>query len=196
MPRTGSPSARAAAGRSAATSAARKTGSKGMLGLIAVTSIAGSTLVLRPSRPIGSLPSGRSGVEAELVQAVATAPESDTEHVCTAGSQQVPDRIAHDVAVFRLDAESRLAGEKEIGFGLGPGDAAAVDHDGVVADSERVEREIDLGPAARRCDPMHDVPRAKMLEQLPGPRQRAPFGEQLAKDRAVAELDPLDLIGR
>src|SRR6266576_3448459 len=122
MPRTGSPSARAAAGRSAATSAARKTGSKGMLGLIAVTSIAGSTLVLRPSRPIGSLPSGRSGVEAELVQrfeqlrrivvdakgagvqelvrAVATAPESDTEHVCTAGSQQVPDRIAHDVAVF------------------------------------------------------------------------------------------------
>src|SRR6266487_1417488 len=42
MPRTGRPSACAAAGRKTATNATRKTGSKRMLGLIAVTPIAGA----------------------------------------------------------------------------------------------------------------------------------------------------------
>src|SRR5947208_9357086 len=130
----------------------------------------------------------------EFVRAVAATPEPDAEHAGAAGREQVPDRVADHVTVLRPNAKGRLTGEEEVRFGLGPGDGAAIDHHGVVTDSERVERQVDLGPAARSCDPVRDAPAAKVLEQLPGPGQRAPVRKQLAKDGAVSELDVFDLL--
>lgn len=53
-----------------------------------------------------------AGVE-ELVLAVATAQEPNAEHAGAAGREQVPDRIANDVAVLRLDAEGGLTKRRQ-----------------------------------------------------------------------------------
>ena len=81
---------------------------------------------------------------AQLVFAIAAAEKADAEHPRSPCRQQVPDRVAHDVALIGRNAEPLLTGQKEVRFGFGPEDVAALDHDGLRRDPQRLERTVDL----------------------------------------------------
>src|SRR5918992_2258158 len=88
---------------------------------------------------------GRVAVDAEcacarqLVLAVATAQQADTEHARSPGGKQVPDGVTDDVAVRGRRTKSLGAGQEEIRLGLRPLDVAALDDDRFVPDAERLE---------------------------------------------------------
>src|SRR5262249_9143638 len=132
----------------------------------------------------------------ELIEAVPAAQQTHAEHAGTARRQQVPDGIPDDIAVIRVDSQSGLAGEEEIGCGLGPRNSTAVDHHRLVAYPERLHRQADLRPAARGRDPVHDAASPEFREQLARPWQWTPFRQKLPEDGAVAKLDRLRLVGR
>ncbi len=132
----------------------------------------------------------------ELVGAVPAAQEADREHLRAAGGEEIPDGVADDITVTRLDAEGGGAGEEQVGLGLRTGDVAAVDHDHVVGHLERSEGAVDLGTAPRGGDPMDDPARAEPCQQLDRARQRPALRQQLLEDPAVAGLDRLGLLRR
>ena len=70
---------------------------------------------------------------AQLVLAVPAAQQADAEHPGATRGQQVPHRVADDVALVGGDAEPLLAGEEEVRLGLGAEDVATIDDDHVVA---------------------------------------------------------------
>ena len=107
----------------------------------------------------------RSG-RPQLVLAVAAGQEADAQHPGPASGQQVPDGVTDDVAVGDLDAEALLAGEKQVWFGLGAQHVAALDDDRVLRNPERLEREVDLRPAAGRRDAVDDAGRPQRGQQL------------------------------
>ena len=86
---------------------------------------------------------GRVLVDAEgagreqLVLAVPAALKPDAEHARPAGGQQVPDRVADDVAIGGLDSQRLLAGEEQVRLGLRAGHVAPFDHHRLGANTER-----------------------------------------------------------
>src|ERR687891_2461001 len=88
---------------------------------------------------------GRVAVDAEracprqLVFAVATAQQADTEHARSPGGKQIPDGVTDDVAVRGRRTKSLGAGQEEIRLGLRPLDIAALDDDRLLPDAERIE---------------------------------------------------------
>src|SRR6185369_1004172 len=92
--------------------------------------------------------------------------------------------------------EAVLAGEEEVGLGLGAKDVATIDDDYVIRDTQHAERLVDLRSAARRGDAVDDLVAPERFEQLDGAGERPPFGEDLAEDLAVAPLQRLALVVR
>ena len=75
----------------------------------------------------------------QLVLSVPAALEPDAEHARPAGGQKVPDRVADDVAVGRLDAQRLLAGEEQVRLGLGASTSPRSITTVSAADTERRE---------------------------------------------------------
>src|ERR671919_236485 len=108
-----------------------------------------------PRKRTGSLPYsdlierlpelGRVAVDAEcacarqLVLAVATAQQADTEHARSPAGKQVPDGVADDVGVRGSRTQSLGAGQEEIRLWLRPLDVAALDDDRLLSDAERFQ---------------------------------------------------------
>ena len=84
---------------------------------------------------------------AQLVLAVPAAQQTDAQHPGATCCEEVPHRVADDVALVDRDAEPLLAGEEEVGFGLGAQDVATIDDDHVVRHVEGAERLVDLRSA-------------------------------------------------
>ena len=109
------------------------------------------------------------------------------------------DAAARDAEVGRALADAGvdlalLTREEQVGLGLRPQHIPALDDDHVVRDAERVERGVDLGPAAGGGDAVRDPFRPQEGEQLAGARQRPSIGQELAEQCAVALLDHLGLV--
>ena len=133
----------------------------------------------------------------ELVGAVAAAQEADAEHPRAAGGEEIPDGVADDVAVVRLDAERGGAGEEQIRLGLRARDVAAVDHDDLVRDVERrraTRRSRDGGRRWRSRGRSRAARRSASSSTRAG--KRPPLGQQLVEDPPVAGLDRLGLLAR
>src|SRR5688572_21309664 len=75
----------------------------------------------------------------QLVLAVAAGEQADAEHPRAPCGEQVPDRIADDKAVSDLDAKALLAGQEQVGLGLGPEHVAALDDDHLGRHAEGLE---------------------------------------------------------
>ena len=92
------------------------------------------------------------------------------------------------------DPHPLLAGEEQVRLRLGAQDVAALDHDHVGADAQRLERGVDLRAPAGGGDPERHTDLAQVREQLHGAGQRTTLGQELAEQLAVAALDLLDLL--
>src|SRR5512143_1354013 len=76
-------------------------------------------LVDRGQQLVGSaVDAERAGAE-QLVLAIATGQQPDAEHPGASGSEQVPHRVTHHVAIPDRDAKSFLAGQDQVRFRLG-----------------------------------------------------------------------------
>jgi hypothetical protein len=89
--------------------------------------------------------------------AIATAQQSNTEHAGSSCSQQIPNGIAHNIALVYTYAHALLARQEEIGFRFGTRDTPALDNDGFCRDAKHLERSIDLGAVARCGNPKQDI---------------------------------------
>ena len=126
----------------------------------------------------------------QLVVAVAAAQQTDAQHARSPGGEQIPDRIADDVALLGWNAEPVAAGEEEIRLRLRSKDVTALDDDDCGANPERVERGVDLGSPTGRCNPVRDACLAQFGEQLDRSGKRSPLGKQLGEELAMSSLDP------
>src|SRR5260370_40260461 len=82
----------------------------------------------------------------ESTSASPAAEQSDAEHSRPACREKVPHGVAHDVAVIDRHTEALLAVEKKIRRRFGAQHVTAFDHDRFRADSENLQRTVDLGP--------------------------------------------------
>src|SRR3989475_6903357 len=110
----------------------------------------------------------------ELVPAVAARQQADAQHSGAARREQIPDRIADDIAVANVHAKLLLALEKEIGLGLRSKDIAAVDDHRLRRDAERCERPVYLRMPPGRCDAVGDLLFAEPAPQRDRTRERSP----------------------
>ncbi len=131
----------------------------------------------------------------ELVVAVAAAQQADAQHASSPRGEQIPDRIADDVALLGWNADPFAAGEEEIGLRLGPKHVTSLDDDGLGSDPESVQRGVDLGPPTGCRDSVRDADFTQFGEQLDGSRQRPPLGEQLTEELTMASLNRFYLLG-
>src|SRR5437867_70426 len=132
----------------------------------------------------------------ELVLAVSSAQQSDTQHSRAACGQQIPNRIAHDIAVIDRYAQPLLTIEKKIRRRFSTHHVAALDDDRFGTDAENVERAIDLGPPPGSRDPMRYSCIPQGAKQLRRAGKRSPLRKKLLKQLSVPPLKPLGLLGR
>jgi hypothetical protein len=93
----------------------------------------------------------------ELVLAVPTGQETDTEHTGASRGEQIPDRVADDVTSATGTPRRSWQARKRSGSGLGPEDIATIDHDRLGRYSDRLERGVDLRPAPRCGNAMRNI---------------------------------------
>ena len=102
--------------------------------------------------------------------------------------QQIPHRIAHDVAILGPHAHPLLARQKEVRLRLCAQDVAAFDHNGGAVDPQRVQRGVDLRSIPRSGDAEQDAGGSQVLQQLHRAGERPAVGHELREDFAMAVL--------
>src|SRR2546422_2702031 len=130
----------------------------------------------------------------ELVPAVAARQQADAQHSGAARREQIPDRVADDIAVANVHAKLLLALEKEIGLGLRSKDIAAVDDHRLRRNAQRRERAVDLRMPPGCGDAVGDLLLAQPAQELDRAWEWPAFRKELAKELAVACLDPAGVI--
>src|SRR6266849_3543958 len=93
----------------------------------------------------------------QLIFAVAAAQQSDAQHARSARSQEVPNRVSDDITIVNRNAESLLAGEKEIGRWFRAQHIATLHDNGLRTDSEGRKRAVDFGTPSRCRDAIWDA---------------------------------------
>src|SRR5205814_197571 len=129
----------------------------------------------------------------ELVPSITAGEQSNTQHSGAPRGEEVPHRIADHIAVANVDAELLLALQKQIGLRLGPKHIAPVHDHGLLWNAECDERAVDLRMTTGRRDAVRDLLLAQPAQELDRAWQGTALRQKLAKELAVARLDPLGI---
>jgi len=129
----------------------------------------------------------------QLVLAIPAGEHAHAQHVRPSSGEQIPDRIADDVAVLGGDSQPPLAFQEEIRLRLGPGNVPAVHHHRLRRNLQRLEGAIDLRVSTGGCDPMRDPGFAQKPQQSRSSGKRRAPGHQRAKNLPVPQLERAQL---